>query len=142
MIKNTMSNQPEGLSLESLQSIWDNYVLEELYGENKEKQFLQAWKKGVKLAGREFFVIQSRNISSATSKWDLTPNFEVIEQTLGGYNHGKQVLVALMYSFYDAIEGQRFLQRAGTPNIVDAVNCLDTNDKHLVIEMLLTYSGW
>lgn len=53
------------------------------------KNFLEAWKKGVKLAGTEFFNIKSDTIDAATDKWQLAPNLEFIQKASGGYSHGK-----------------------------------------------------
>ncbi len=104
--------------------------------------FLEAWKKGIKLVGVEFFTIKSDTIDSATDKWQLAPNFEFIQKASGGYSHSKQVLLALMYSFYDPEEGQQLLERFGTPNFVSALTLLDFESTDIIVTLWLHYTGW
>lgn len=105
-------------------------------------KFLSAWKKGIRKVGAEFFTIKSDNIDSATDKWDLIPNFEFIKESLGGYSHGIQVLLGLMYSFYDSEEGQKLLEQCNTPNLVDAQVVLDLEGQEIIAELWSNHTGW
>lgn len=104
-------------------------------------RFLAAWKEGVKLVGAEFFNVKSTTVDAATDKWQLTPNLEFIQKAAGGYSHGKQVLLALMYSFYDPEEGQKLLARFGTPNFVDAHVVLNLKGTQIIAELWLNIWG-
>jgi hypothetical protein len=105
-------------------------------------RFLEEWKKGIKLVGVEFFNITSETIDAASDKWQLAPNLEFIKQAAGGYSHGRQVLLALMYSFFDSEDGQKLLERFGTPNLVDALVVLDLEGREIVATLWKNYSGW
>ncbi|MDP3267663.1 MAG: hypothetical protein Q8M40_01310 [Legionella sp.] len=61
--------------------------------------FLEAWKQGINKAGSEFFDIKADTVDAATDKLQLQPNFKFIKEAIGGFSHGKQVLLGLMYSF-------------------------------------------
>jgi uncharacterized membrane-anchored protein YhcB (DUF1043 family) len=106
------------------------------------QNFLEAWKEGIKLVGTEFFNIKSDTVDSATEKWLLAPNLEFIQKASPSYSHGKQVLLALMYSFYDSQEGQELLERCNTPNLVDALGVLDFEGREIIAKLWLNYAGW
>ncbi len=68
--------------------------------------FIDAWKKGIKKVGAEFFSIKASSLDAAKKKWQLEPDYEFIQNAMGGYSHGQQVLLAMMYSFSDPEDGQ------------------------------------
>jgi hypothetical protein len=107
-----------------------------------EDRFLSAWKQGIKKVGVECFTIKSDNIDLATDKWELAPNFEFIKENFAGYSHGIQVLLSLMYSFYDAEEGQKLLEQCKTPNLVDAQVVLDLEGREIVAALWSNHTGW
>jgi len=63
--------------------------------------FVSSWKKGIKKVGAEFFNIKASYLDITQKKWQLEPNYQFIKNAIGSYSHGKQVLIGLMYSFYD-----------------------------------------
>lgn len=77
-----------------------------------EELFVSAWKKGIKKVGVEFFNIKASSLDMAQKKWQLEPNYLFIKNAMGSYSHGKQVLLGLMYSFYDPECGQELLIQA------------------------------
>lgn len=107
-----------------------------------EKEFLDAWKKGVHKAGIEFFIIQSDSIDAACHKEQLAPNYKLIKNVFGTLNHGQQVILAMMYSFFNAEEGQNFLVSAKVANFVDAFALMDTEAREIIIQLLKNYRGW
>lgn len=110
--------------------------------EHAPRNFLEAWKDGIKIVGEEFFNIKSDTVDAATNKWQLAPNLEFIQQSSGGYSHGTQVLLALMYSYYDPDEGQKLLERFGTPNFITALAVLDIKGTEIITTLWLNYTGW
>lgn len=107
-----------------------------------EDLFVVAWKKGIEKTGLEFFNIKASSLSAAEKKWQLEPNYEFIQNAIGGYSHGKQVLLGLMYSFFNAEDGQKLLEKAGTPNFVQARAILDQESLEIVAQLWTNHSGW
>ena len=105
------------------------------------KKFLAAWIRGIKKVGPEFFKIKG-NLSEANDKWQLEPNLDFIRQAIGGLSHGQQVLLGLLYSFFDSIEGQKLLAQADAPNLVDALAILDLDGRKIIAELWMYYTGW
>lgn len=105
------------------------------------QRFLATWKVGVNYVGKEFFIIEN-TVDAATDKWQLKPNLEFIDKVLGSQSHGKQVMLGLLYSFYDSTEAQKLLERANTPNLVDALVVLDREAKEIISQLWLNYTGW
>lgn len=104
--------------------------------------FLEAWKQGINKVGTEFFDIKADTVDAATDKLQLQPNFKFIKEAIGGYSHGKQVLLGLMYSFYNPEDGQKFLEQSNTANFVDALNVLDDEGRKIISQLWMNHSGW
>lgn len=105
-------------------------------------RFDNAWKKGVKKIGIEFFNLKASSLDVAEKRWQLEPNYQFITESIGGCSHGKQVLLAMMYSFFDPECGQELLEKVGTPNFVDARNYLDEEGIHIISELWNSHYGW
>ena len=109
---------------------------------DKQKNFLDCWKKGVHLAGDQFFDIKSGNVDSANDKEQLVPSFNFIKDIFGSLSHGEKIMVGLLYSFYDPEEGQVLLTEANAANFVDAISFLDDQRKEVILGLLANHSGW
>ncbi|HHF0526764.1 TPA: hypothetical protein ACP9FK_003436 [Legionella anisa] len=107
-----------------------------------EDLFVTAWKKGIKIVGVEFFNIKASSLDAAEKKWQLEPNYTLIQSAMGGYSHGKQVLLAMMYSFFDPEDGQKFLEKTQTPNFVQALSILNPESRQIISELWLHHTGW
>ena len=107
-----------------------------------EELFVSAWKKGIKKVGTEFFNIKASSLDMAQKKWQLEPNYQFIKNAIGGYSHGKQVLLGLMYSFYDPECGQGLLIQAQSPNFVQAIFILDEEARNIISQLWLHHTGW
>ena len=109
---------------------------------DKRNNFLEYWKKGVHLAGDQFFDIKSGDIDSANDKEQLVPSFNFIKDIFGSLSHGEKIMVGLLYSFYDPEEGQVLLTEANAANFVDAISFLDDQRKEVILGLLANHSGW
>lgn len=107
-----------------------------------EDLFVLAWKKGIQKVGTECFNIKASSLDAAKKKWQLEPDYEFIKTAIGGYSHGKQVLIGLMYSFFDAEYGQKLLEKAQTPNFVQARSILDKETLEIISQLWLYHTGW
>ena len=110
---------------------------------NDEKnRFDKAWKQGVKKVGVEFFNLKAPSLELAEKRWQMEPNYAFINEAIGDYSHGKQVLMAMMYSFFDPECGQELLIKAGTPNFVDARSHLDSEAIQIISDLWSNHYGW
>jgi hypothetical protein len=107
-----------------------------------EDLFVLAWKKGIQKIGTECFNIKASSLDLAKKKWQLEPNYEFIQNAIGGYSHGKQVLLGLMYSYFDPECGQKLLEKAQTPNFVQARSVLDPESIEIISQLWLYHTGW
>ncbi|HAU0334624.1 TPA: hypothetical protein JBF52_15180, partial [Legionella pneumophila] len=107
-----------------------NFIKGEQY--MSEDLFVTAWKKGIKIVGVEFFNIKASSLDAAEKKWQLEPNYTFIQSAMGGYSHGKQVLLAMMYSFFDPEDGQKFLEKTQTPNFVQTLSILNPESRQII----------
>ncbi|HAU1981061.1 TPA: hypothetical protein F8R70_14440 [Legionella pneumophila] len=96
----------------------------------------------MKIVGVEFFNIKASSLDAAEKKWQLEPNYTFIQSAMGGYSHGKQVLLAMMYSFFDPEDGQKFLEKTQTPNFVQTLSILNPESRQIISELWLHYTGW
>lgn len=106
----------------------------------KPTRFLAAWKRGVKLAGGNYFKLQT-HIDKATDKKQLQPDYDLIRHSLKAISTGQAHFLALMYSFYNSEDGQKMLEVIGRPNIADATH-LDDEQIEIIIELMKNYQGW
>lgn len=104
--------------------------------------FVVAWKKGIQIVGVEFFNIKASSLDAAQKKWQLEPNYTFIQSTMGGYSHGKQVLLAMMYSFFNPEDGQKLLEKTQAPNFVQALSVLNQDARQIISELWLHHTGW
>lgn len=104
--------------------------------------FVAAWKKGIQKVGAEFFNIKASSLDAAQKKWQLEPNYGFIQSAMGGYSHGKQVLLAMMYSFFNPEDGQKLLEKTQTPNFVQALSILNKEGRSIIAQLWLHHTGW
>jgi hypothetical protein len=112
--------------------------------EASEWLFLDAWKRGVALAGEEYFLVTCSDLSEATDKNELRPNWELIEQTIGVLSSGQGVFLAAMCSFFNPQWGQSLLAGLGEHriNICDVASALDTEHREVIADLFRHYQGW
>lgn len=106
-------------------------------------RFLDAWKRGVVLAGVGYFHVSAPSIDAATDKSQLRPkNLDTIESAIEVISTGEAVFLCAMYSFYNSLDGERLLQRLGYPNICDIAAALDYEHARIIADLFTSYCGW
>lgn len=105
------------------------------------ERFLIAWKAGIEKLGANYFKLKV-DINDVTDKWQACPDYEAINKTILSKSRSQQVMMALMYSFYDSIDGQRLLEIIGISNFLDARAALDEEEIIIISELWLHYIGW
>lgn len=124
------------------QEVVDLIAKEERHFTQAPEAFFQAWKRGVKLAGPQWFGNGSRQgLQDATSKWDLRPNMLLLNDALGVLSSGQRMFLSAMVSFYNAAEGAAMLRRCGFEGLSDLGN-LDLERRQVIADLVLNYHGW
>ena len=106
-------------------------------------RFLEAWKRGVRLAGPQFFGMGSpqADLDHAESKWDLCPKMDLIDRAIGVMSSGEKVFLAALTSFYNAEDGGDLLKRVNVQGLAD-FGGLDLERRAVIAALLLNYTGW
>lgn len=109
--------------------------------------FLDAWKKGVHLAGERLFTNHRNfpapsNIDAATDMWQLIPNKEAVNDYLGVASTCEALFVAVLYSFYNGQEGEKMIQELGFHGIGNIANRLEYGQLGIVTDLMKYHTGW
>ncbi|HGH3966331.1 TPA: hypothetical protein ACJIQ0_002306 [Pseudomonas aeruginosa] len=122
--------------------VLDQIAREMLHFDNAPAAFLQAWKRGVHIAGTEWFGDGTRaGLQQATSKWQLRPNVQRLNEALGVLSSGQRLFLSAMVSFYNASEGGAMLKRCQFEGLAD-LGGLDLERRKVIAELVLHYDGW
>lgn len=122
------------------------------HGREAPDRFLEAWLKGVKKVGPQYFefrapiydasVQPAASLEEVTSKWQVVPNEAFIEQSIGALSSGEATLLAVMCSFYNAEWGGRLMRAQGIEGMADIAGTLDLDSNEIVAALLVNYTGW
>lgn len=124
------------------QAAVDQIVREEQHFAHATQAFFEAWKRGVALAGPEWFGDGTHEgLQRATTKWDLRPNVPRLNDTLGVLSGGQRMFVSTMVSFYNAHDGAAMLKRCGFEGLSD-LDGLDLERRKVIADLILHYNGW
>lgn len=106
-------------------------------------RFLEAWKRGVRLAGPQFFGTGTAHadLDQAESKWDLCPKMDLIDRGIGVMSSGEKVFLAALTSFYNAEHGGELLRRVHVQGLAD-FGGLDLERRAVIAALILNYTGW
>jgi hypothetical protein len=110
-------------------------------GSRDEDAFLNAWKRGVVLAGARFFGDGS---GIGATKYDFAPQVDLIEHQLGMLSSTEATFLATMVTFYNCrVGGQMMAQlNYGTWGMADVAGALDPVRRRIIADLLLSYPGW
>ncbi len=110
-----------------------------------EKQFLEAWIRGVQIAGPQYFG-EGGDPNLARSKWDLEPKSDLINEAIGHISISEAAFLAAMYCFYNDHYGAKLLQRAYASDaaigICTIAAQLDWARRSVIGDLFMSYCGW
>lgn len=124
--------------------IQDQIVRENRHFAAAPQAFFEAWKRGVELAGPNYFGstdYELNHLVHATNKDHLRPILLRIADDLGVLSGGERLFLSAMVSFYDSREGGAMLKRCGFEGLSD-LGRLDLQRRQIVADLLLNYDGW
>ncbi|GAV19079.1 hypothetical protein MMIC_P0007 [Mariprofundus micogutta] len=107
-------------------------------------KFLDAWKKGISVAGEHFFRCEDiHSIEKATDKDQLRPNWKAIKEGLRELSPGEAVFLIAMYSYFNAYKGQELFKMSG----LDCTPChvfahIDLERRVIIAQLGVHYCGW
>lgn len=124
------------------QHVLDRIAREEQHFAKAQEPFFDAWKRGARIAGAEWFGDGTpEGLRKATSKWDLQPNVLRISDALGVLSSGERMFLSAMVSFYNAHDGGALLKRCGFDGLADFYG-LDLERRRIIASLVLHYNGW
>lgn len=130
------------MSIVMPQDVLYQVISEQQHYEVSPHVFFETWKRGVIIAGHHWFGDGTQqNLEHATSKWDLCPRMQSIQQSLGVLSSGEKLFLSAMASFYNAAEGGKLLERCGFRGLAD-LDTLDLHRRQVIAKLVLYYSGW
>jgi len=110
---------------------------------NASQQFLTAWKKAALIIGPQFFHCESKEaIDAATHRDQLRPDHEAIERYLGVCSIGQGIFIGAVVSFFNGDWGADICSGFGYSGIGDVANRLDLDELEIVVELMLSHTGW
>ncbi|MCC4607818.1 hypothetical protein LL967_08030 [Xanthomonas campestris pv. zinniae] len=122
--------------------IVEQLVQEQRHFTDAPEAFFQAWKRGVHIAGHEWFGDGTpEGLQQATSKWDLRPNLLAVGDALDVLSGGQRMFLSAMVSFYNAREGAAMLRRCRFEGLAD-FGGLDLPRRQVIADLVLNYVGW
>jgi hypothetical protein len=134
------------ITSESRDLIQQNLVEMQLQlSDNAEERFLAAWKRGIKLAGRDLFHIKAVDLASADSKEKLPPNWEAVEAYIrGACSDAERLFLMEMCSFYNNewMEEQKAAIELPRSSFCRAAYSLDEERGNVLADLLTAYRGW
>jgi len=124
------------------QEVRDQIELEHQHFEAAPQAFFEAWKRGVRIAGHEWFGDGTREgLQHAKTKWDLRPKLMMLNDALGVLSSGQRMFLSAMVSFYNSREGGAMLKRCGFEGLAD-LGGLDLERRKVIADLSLHYTGW
>lgn len=108
----------------------------------RRQEFLAAWKRGIALAGEQYFRVTAPSLEGATDKNQLQPDWDRIKDAIGLVSGGQGAFLAALYSFYNGEDGQRLLVAAGYPTLADLAAKLDPEHADVIAALFVNYQGW
>lgn len=115
---------------------------EEMHFAQAPEAFFQAWKRGVQIAGYQWFGDGTREgFARAKTKWELRPDLLVLNDALGVLSSGERMFLSAMVSIYNAPEGGAMLKRCGYEGLSD-LGGLDLERRRVIADLVLHYNGW
>jgi hypothetical protein len=115
---------------------------EEAHFAKAPEAFFQAWKRGARIAGPQWFGDgTSEGLARATTKWDLRPSMLRLNDALGVLSPGERMFLSAMVSFYISREGGAMLKRCGFDGLSD-LSGLDLERRQVIADLVLNYNGW
>lgn len=103
--------------------------------------FLDAWIRGVQLAGINYFGGAWPD-KTAPTKNDYRPDYGLIQSALGWLSTGEGAFLAAMYSFFNPSDGAKMLQQLGFGSPGELAARLDRTRLQVIADLLVTYEGW
>lgn len=104
--------------------------------------FFQAWKRGVKVVGPQWFGDGTHEgLRHAVSIEDLRPDMLGLNDALRTLSSNQGLFLSLMVSFFNAREGAAMLRRCRFEGLAD-LGDFDLERRQIIADLLMNYSHW
>lgn len=110
--------------------------------ESREKSFFAWWKKGVELAGHEYFGDGTyEGFVAAENKNQLRPIRSNIESSIGVASDSQIAFLTGLYCFFNDYVGAELCNKANVRSLGNFMT-LDEERREVIAALILTYNGW
>ena len=110
---------------------------------NANERFLAAWKKAVEMIGPQYFHCKNLEALKATiNREQLRPDNSAIESYINVCSVGQGVFIGAVISFFNGDWGSEICSGFGYSGIGDVANRLELNELEIVVELMLSHTGW
>lgn len=107
-----------------------------------EQLFLDAWIRGIKIAGAEYFGGEMTSFEGPITKWDLAPRYDDISEAIGWLSSGEATFLVAMYGFYNARYAKGMMDRLDIGGLADIASRLDEQRRRVIADLIVSYAGW
>jgi hypothetical protein len=107
-----------------------------------EQAFLDAWLRGVQMAGPRWFGDGGVPTIPTPTKYDLAPRYDDIMANLGVLSSGEAAFLVAMYSFYNSYAAAGMWKLASAAPMAGLASCLDEPRRRIIADLLVSYEGW
>ena len=109
-----------------------------------EALFLDAWKRGVKLAGEAWFEVTVASVDAATHVNQLRPDWERMPVAMRTGTWAERQFIACLFSFYndDRVDEIQRAQRARRYPFGRLAIRIDSDRRAVLADLLDSYRGW
>lgn len=100
--------------------------------------FTKAWQRGMKIAGESYFYDRGY----VTSYRSAPPNVVGIKKSLETLPAGTAIFLAALVSFYNGETGGKMLRTLQAAGLGDISARLNQDQRQVLADLLLAYTGW
>lgn len=109
---------------------------------NSAPAFLDAWLRGVEIAGWRWFGNGKPPETEPRSKSDAVPRYDDIISALGWLSSGEATFLVAMYSFFNAYAAIEMWDTIAVRPLAHVAASLDEPRRRVIADLLIAYEGW
>jgi hypothetical protein len=104
--------------------------------------FLDAWKRGILASGVPGLFYCSDILEKTTSLERHAPKVSQIKNRICDFPKRQAAFIAAVVSFYNPEEGAKLAKKAGCNGLGDIAMNLSPQQRSIISDLLLNYTGW
>jgi hypothetical protein len=111
--------------------------------DQREQDFLEAWKEGIKASGHHtYFGGDTQHLERAQRKEQLAPYIKNIKAKIMEWPMSQAALVVAMVGFYNPAEGKALQDKLNLKTPADLSLALKPHQREIVARLIVNYERW